>query len=130
MAATQEFYAAFGFTHLVLESDGYFEPMRPWYDRQMPVQHMVLVLPGQGAGIEPVRLHPETMDCRGEWGHRGPMEFAIGVSNLDRAVDQLRARGLQFRSDPQTVDVGTGEWRCAYFQDPDGLYVCLVEARY
>jgi catechol 2,3-dioxygenase-like lactoylglutathione lyase family enzyme len=131
MTATQDFYATLGFSsQLVLESDGYFEPMRPWYDREMPLQHMVLVLPGQGAGIEPVQLHPETMDGRGEWGHRGPMEFAISVSNLDQAFDQLRASGLQFHSDPQTVDVGTGEWRYAYFQDPDGLYVSLVEARY
>ena len=29
MAATREFYSAFGFSHLILESDGYFEPMRP-----------------------------------------------------------------------------------------------------
>jgi catechol 2,3-dioxygenase-like lactoylglutathione lyase family enzyme len=130
MTATREFYAAFGFSHLVLESDGYFEPMRPWYDREMPLQHMILVLPGQGAGIEPVRLHPDTLDCRGAWGHRGPMEFAIGVTNLDRAVDQLRVVGVGFRGDPQTLDVGTGEWRYAYIDDPDGLYVSLVEPRY
>lgn len=130
MAVTREFYAGFGFSHLVLESRGYFEPMRPWYDREMPVQHMILVLPGQGAGIEPVQLLPDTLDCRGEWGHRGPMEFAIGVSNLDQAVDQLTAVGVSFRSDKQAVDVGTGEWRYAYFTDPDGLYVSLVEPRY
>lgn len=130
MTATREFYAAFGFSHLVLESNGYFEPMRPWYDREMPLQHMVLVLPGQGAGIEPVRLHPDTLDCRGAWGHRGPMEFAIGVTNLGRAFDQLRAAGVGFRGDPQTLDVGTGEWRYAYIDDPDGLYVSLVEPRY
>jgi catechol 2,3-dioxygenase-like lactoylglutathione lyase family enzyme len=132
MTATREFYADFGFSqdHLVLESDGYFEPMRPWYDREMPRQHMILVLPGQGAGIEPVQLHEEIMDCRGEWGHVGPMEFAIGVTNLDQAITQLTASGVQFRCDPQTVDVGTGEWRYAYLTDPDGLYVSLVEPRY
>ena len=130
MTVTREFYGSLGFSHLVLESDGYFEPMRPWYPREMPRQHMILVLPGQGAGIEPVRLHPETLDRRGEWGHRGPMEFAIGVSNLDRACAQLRRAGVQFHSDPQLVDVGVGEWRYAYFEDPDGLYVSLVEARY
>ena len=130
MTVTREFYGSLGFAHLVLESDGYFEPMRPWYPREMPRQHMILVLPGQGAGIEPVRLHPETLDRRGEWGHRGPMEFAIGVSNLDRACAQLRRAGVQFHSDPQLVDVGVGEWRYAYFEDPDGLYVSLVEARY
>jgi catechol 2,3-dioxygenase-like lactoylglutathione lyase family enzyme len=132
MAVTREFYADFGFTQdrLVLESDGYFEPMRPWYDREMPRQHMILVLPGQGAGIEPVQLREEIKDCRGEWGHLGPMEFAIGVTNLDQAYEQLSASGLEFRGDIQTVDVGTGEWRYAYFTDPDGLYVSLVEPRY
>jgi catechol 2,3-dioxygenase-like lactoylglutathione lyase family enzyme len=130
MAATRAFYRAFGFSQLVLESDGYFEPMRAWYDREMPKQHMILVLPGQGAGIEPVRLPPPAMDCRGEWGHLGPMEFAIRVSNLDRAFALLSASGIRFLADPQTVDVGTGEWRYAYFQDPDGLYVSLVEPRY
>ncbi len=130
MTATRELYGGFGFDQLVLESDGYFEPMRPWYPREMPRQHMILVLPGQGAGIEPVRLHPETVDRRGEWGHVGPMEFAIGVSNLDKAHEHLRRTGLEFHSEPQLVDVGVGEWRFAYFQDPDGLYVSLVEARY
>ena len=92
--------------------------------------HWILVLPGQGAGIEPVRLLPETVDGRGTWGHVGPMEFAIGTTNIDRAVVELRSRGITFYSEPQTVDVGTGEWRYAYFQDPDGLAVSLVEARY
>ena len=130
MAATREFYARFGFSHLVFETNGYFEPMRPWFSRPLPRMHMMLVLPGQGAGIEPVRLHPETMDGRGPWGHLGPMEFAIGVSNLDRAISELRSAGTTFCSEAQTVDVGTGEWRYAYFQDPDGLAVSLVEARY
>jgi catechol 2,3-dioxygenase-like lactoylglutathione lyase family enzyme len=130
MSATREFYARLGFTHLVLESDGYFEPMRPWYAREMPRQHMILVLPGQGAGIEPVRLHPETVDRRGEWGHRGPMEFAIGVSHLERAYAELGRVGVRFLSEPQVVELGNGEWRYAYLEDPDGLYVSLVEARY
>ncbi len=129
MQATREFYGRLGFSHLVLESDGFFEPMRPWYPRQMPRQHMILVLPGQGAGIEPVRL-AELTDCAGEWGHLGPMDFAIGVSNLERAVAELRSWGVVFHSDPVTVDVGSGEWRYAYFADPDGLYVCLSEGRY
>jgi len=129
MAATREFYGQLGFTHFVFETDGYFEPMRPWYPREMPRQHMVLVLPGQGAGIEPVQLHP-TLDGRGTWGHAGPMEFAIGVSNLDAACAELRSAGIAFHSGPHTVDVGTGEWRYAYFHDPDGLAVSLVEARF
>lgn len=130
MATTREFYRRLGFEHVVLESDGYFEPMRPWYQGRMPRQHIVLVLPGQGAGIEPVRLHPEAPDCRGAYGHAGPMEFAIGVTNLDRSYSELTAVGVRFHCGPQVVDVGTGEWRYAYFEDPDGLFVSLVETRY
>ena len=33
MAATREFYGRLGFSHFVFETDGYFEPMRPWYAR-------------------------------------------------------------------------------------------------
>jgi catechol 2,3-dioxygenase-like lactoylglutathione lyase family enzyme len=129
MAVSREFYGQLGFRHFVFETDGYFEPMRPWFARPMPRMHIVFVIPGQGAGIEPVRLYPETLDCRGPWGHAGPMEFAIGVSNLGLVFQELQQR-VEFYSEPQVVDVGTGEWRYAYIKDPDGLYVSFVEARY
>ena len=58
------------------------------------------------------------------------MEFAVGVSNLERACDQLARAGVTLLGEPQSVDVGTGEWRYAYLVDPDGLYVSLVEPRY
>lgn len=130
MGTTRAFYERLGFTQLVLESDDYFEPMRSWYPTEMPRQHIVLALPGLGAGIEPVKLHSETIDCRGEWGHCGPMEFAIGVTNLEKACSELRGVGVRLLSDIHRVDVGTGEWGYAYFEDPDGLYVSLVEPRY
>lgn len=130
MDATREFYARLGFEELLFESHGFFDAMAPWYSGPLPDQHMVLVQPAKGAGIEPVRLDPLGPDCRGEWGHLGPMEFSVGVSNIERAVDALSAQGVQFRSEVQSVDVGTGEWKYAYLQDPDGLYVSLVEARY
>jgi catechol 2,3-dioxygenase-like lactoylglutathione lyase family enzyme len=130
MAATREFYSHLGFTDLLFESKGFFDAMAPWYSGPLPDQHMVLVRPEQGAGIEPVRLSPLAPEARGQWGHVGPMEFAVGVSNIDLAVTQLQQAGVEFHSEPQTVDVGTGEWKYAYLQDPDGLYVSLVEARY
>ncbi|MCF6508120.1 hypothetical protein E9549_11985 [Blastococcus sp. MG754426] len=129
MDATREFYARLGFTELLFESHGFFDAMAPWYStRPLPDQHFVLAhAAGGGAGIEPVRLSPPGPDCRGEWGHLGPMEFAVGVTDLDAAVSELRATGVRFRSDVQAVDVGAGEWRYAYLEDPDGLYVSLVE---
>ena len=58
------------------------------------------------------------------------MEFAVGVSNLERAFDHLGRAGVELLGEPQSVDVGSGEWRYAYLVDPDGLYVSLVEPRY
>lgn len=130
MDATREFYARLGFDQLLFESHGFFDAMRPWYAGAPPDQHMVLVQAGQGAGIEPVRLTPQAPDCRGEWGHVGPMEFAVGVTNLEQAMTALEAKGVRFLSGAQSVDVGTGEWKYAYLVEPDGSYVSLVEARY
>ena len=128
--ASRAFYAPLGFDEMLFESTEFFEPMAPWYDRELPEQHMIMMLSAQGAGIEPCRLTPLGPDCRGEWAHLGPMEFAIGVSNLERACDYVRSIGVELLGEPQRVDVGTGEWGYAYLRDPDGLYVSLVEPRY
>ena len=95
-----------------------------------PTQHMTMPMPAQGAAIEPVVLDPPGHDCRGSWGHLGPMDFAVRVGNIDAAAAQLREWGATVHGAPQSVDVGTGEWRYAYFAEPDGNYVALVEARY
>jgi catechol 2,3-dioxygenase-like lactoylglutathione lyase family enzyme len=129
MATCRSFYERMGFGEMLFESFEFFEPMAPWYDREIPDQHMVMLMSGQGGAIEPCRLTPLGPDCRGEWGHVGPMEFAVGVSNLERASEWLRAQGVDVHA-AQSVDVGSGDWRYAYVTDPDGLYVALVEPRY
>lgn len=135
MERTREFYGRLGFTELLFESTEFFDPMapwyrEPWYSGDLPAQHMTMPMAAQGAAIEPVVLDPPGHDCRGEWGHLGPMELAIGVANLDAGIAELEGRGVELVGAPQTVDVGTGEWRYAYFAEPDGNYVSLVEARY
>ena len=127
---TRAFYEQLGFTEMLFESTEFFDPMAPWYPGEPPGQHMIMLLSAQGAGIEPVVLDPPGPDCRGEWGHIGPFEFAVGVGNLEQGIARLRDLGVELRRAPQTLDVGTGEWRYAYFRDPDDLYVSLVEARY
>jgi catechol 2,3-dioxygenase-like lactoylglutathione lyase family enzyme len=124
------FYEQLGFTEMLFESTEFFDPMAPWYPGEPPGQHMIMLLAAQGAGIEPVVLDPPGPDCRGEWGHIGPFEFAVGVGNLEQGVGRLRDLGVELRGAPETLDVGTGEWRYAYFRDPDDLHVSLVEARY
>jgi predicted enzyme related to lactoylglutathione lyase len=58
------------------------------------------------------------------------MDFGIKVGNIDAAAASLRARGVAVHGEPQSVDVGSGEWRYVSFAEPDGNYVALVEARY
>src|SRR5687768_7681758 len=111
MARTRAFYERLGFDSLLFESVEFFDPMAPWYrppwydPDALPAQHMTMPMPGQGAAIEPAVLDPPGHDCRGEWGHLGPMEFAVGVANLERAIAELRADGVGIHGDPQTVDV-------------------------
>ena len=130
MARSRAFYEQLGFTEMLFESLDFFEPMAPWYPYGSPDQHMIMMLASQGAAIEPVVLDPEGPDCRGEWGHIGPFDFAVGVTSLERGLDVLLAMGVE-TGEPVTVDIGGGgEWRYASFRDPDDLYVTLVEARY
>lgn len=135
MARTRAFYERLGFTELLFESTEFFDPMAPWYrapwySENLPAQHMTMPMAAQGAAIEPVVLDPPGHDCRGEWGHLGPMEFAIGVSNLEQGIAELGRQGIELVGGLQAVDVGGGEWCYAYFAEPDGNYVSLVEARY
>jgi catechol 2,3-dioxygenase-like lactoylglutathione lyase family enzyme len=129
MARTRVFYEQLGFTEMLFESTEFFDPMAPWYPGDPPDQHMIMLLSAQGAGIEPVVLDPAGPDCRGEWGHIGPFEFAVGVGNLEQGLARLDELGVE-HGEPVTLDVGTGEWRYASFRDPDDLYVSLVEPRY
>ena len=67
---------------------------------------------------------------RGEWGHLGTFEFAIGSRCLERSLDYLAAQDIKLVGDPAVIDLGGGAtWRYAYFADPDGLYVCVAEVR-
>jgi len=126
---TRAFYQRLGFTGMVFDSDGVFEPMDPWFPSgKAPRMKMTLLTNPFGAGMEPVESFPPSPDMRGEWGHLGPFDFGVGTRNLDVAAREL---DLQLESEPQTVDLGGGaSWRYAYFADPDGTYVCLTEARY
>ena len=130
MTRTRGFYERLGFTEPLFESTEFFDPMADWYPADPPDQHMVMLMAAQGAAIEPVVLDPPGPDCRGEWGHIGPFEFAVGVGSLEAGVDELRRLGVELKGEPVTIDVGTGEWRYAYFRDPDDLFVSLVEPRY
>jgi catechol 2,3-dioxygenase-like lactoylglutathione lyase family enzyme len=136
MARTRAFYEQLGFTELLFESFDFFDPMAPWYrppwydPAALPRQHMAMPMAPQGAAIEPTVLDPPGHDCRGEWGHLGPMDFGIRVANIDAAVAALRSAGVEMYGDPRSLSVDGGEWRYVAFAEPDGNYVSLVEPRY
>jgi catechol 2,3-dioxygenase-like lactoylglutathione lyase family enzyme len=128
---TREFYRGLGFTGQLFESDGYFEPMHPWFHpRTPPRQRMMLLTSPLGGALEPVQHFPPSPDMRGEWGHLGTFEFAIGARCIDSALEYLAANGIELVDEPATIDLGGGAtWRYAYFRDPDDLYVCVTEVR-
>jgi catechol 2,3-dioxygenase-like lactoylglutathione lyase family enzyme len=136
MARSRAFYEQLGFDSLLFESFGFFDPMAPWFEppwydpEHLPTQHMTMPMSAQGAAIEPCVLAPLGHDCRGDWGHLGPMDFGVRVGNIDAAAATLSARGVQLHGPLQSIDVGTGDWRYVYLQEPDGNYFQLVEARY
>jgi len=131
MDRTLDFYDKLGFTGMLFDSDGYFEPMGPWYvGREAPRQHMVLKTNPRGGGIEPVQHFPPSPPMHGEWGHAGPMDFGVGTTNLEREVERLKAEGIEFFGDPQTIESDTGSWSYVYVKEPDGNYVCLSESRF
>ena len=129
---TRAFYRQLDFGGMLFDSDGVFEPMGPWFaSGEAPRMKMTLLTNPHGAGMEPVEQVPLGPDARGDWGHVGPFDFGIGVRSLDTAVRQLGELGIELRGEPGTVDLGGGaSWRYAYFTDPDGIFVCLTEARY
>lgn len=128
---TRQFYCSLGFTGQLFESDGYFEPMHPWFHpRTPPRQRMMLLTSPYGGALEPVQHYPPSPDMRGEWGHLGTYEFAIGSRCLERALDHLDSLGIKLVGDPVEIDLGGGaSWRYAYFRDPDDLFVSVTEVR-
>jgi lactoylglutathione lyase len=55
-----------------------------------------------------------------QFGH-----FAFGVSDLDRARDELARHGVTFTRGPYTVSAGGS--RIAFVRDPDGVEIELIE---
>jgi catechol 2,3-dioxygenase-like lactoylglutathione lyase family enzyme len=123
------FYKSLGFTELLMDYKGVMEDMASFFPEPFE-QRVVILLNYHGCGIEPVQNFPSTKDLRGAWGHLGPMEFAIGVNNLEKACEELNKKGIELLCDPQSIDVSSGEWKYAYIVEPDNNYVSLVEARF
>lgn len=129
MENSLKFYRELGYTEMLCDFKGVLEAMNPWFPEPIE-QRLVLMYNYYGGGIEPVEHFPPSKDLRGSWGHLGAMEFAIGVSNLEKACEELRKKSIELLSPPQTIEVSSGQWKYVYIAEPDYNYVSLVEARY
>lgn len=122
------FYRGLGFTDLVADFQGVLDTMSHWFpDPKGQEQRLVLLDSPEGAGIEAVQQINQTKDCRGSWGHLGPMEFAIEVRDMDAACAGLRDRGIELLCSPQTIIADGVRWSYVYFAEPDGIYVSLIQ---
>ena len=58
----------------------------------------------------------------------GSSHIALYVDDLDAACAELRAKGVQFRSPPVTVDAGANKGaKGVYLLDPDGITIELFQ---
>lgn len=124
---SEAFYRKLGLTKPIWSMQGVIKEMRPWHGKEQEMR--IIILAGEsGSCIELVQQLPETKDCRGLWGHLGPMDFSIQVTDLEKAMQDMKKRGIEFCGEPMVLRGNGGEWRYVYFIEPDGNYVSLVEA--
>jgi catechol 2,3-dioxygenase-like lactoylglutathione lyase family enzyme len=130
---TEAFYARLGFTVKLFDMAGINEPMNPWFEkvgRTPPNQRFMMLMSPHGGSLEPVSQDPAGADMRGEWGHLGTFEFALGARNLDLAIAYLASIDVPLIGEPADIRLPGGRsWRYAYFRDPDGLFVNVTEVR-
>ncbi len=124
MDSTLDFYRKLGFTDMV------FDPRLNATPRPTPPRAVVTMMANYyGAWIEPIQLNGSKPYNKG-WAHAGPMEFAVEVTNIDKAYQDLQQEGVKFLCSPQTVEVSSGSWKYAYVVEPNKLFVSLIEQRY
>jgi catechol 2,3-dioxygenase-like lactoylglutathione lyase family enzyme len=110
----------------------------PWLDNEdllavggtagATMRMAVLLLPGLGgtlnliefAGLERSQIHARPHDP-------GTIHLSLGVDQLESWVDRMRDHGHEPVAEPRRISVGPGAARIAFFADPDGFYIELVE---
>jgi len=60
----------------------------------------------------------------------GTFHLAFEVDDIDKTMEELKKRGIKFTSAPNVVEGGEFKgWVWAYFKDPDGHQLEVVENR-
>lgn len=132
MDTTVEFYRKLGFIEPIFDYTGTLPSMATMFPPKPPKMKIRMTGNYYGAWIEPIELLPpyKPSPFKKAFGHLGAMEFAIGVTNLEKTYADLLKKGFKFHSPPQTVKVDSGEWKYVYIVEPDNLFVSLIEPRY
>ena len=75
--------------------------------------------------IEPKMTGQAYASC----SNNGIGRIALGVDDIDKEYNDLKGKGVEFLSPPQTLDVqGFGDFKFCCFRDPDGIVLEFVEA--
>jgi catechol 2,3-dioxygenase-like lactoylglutathione lyase family enzyme len=61
--------------------------------------------------------------------HAGIARIALHTANLQKTYEELKARGIEFYSEPQVLQLAGGSCLFACFEDPDGTVLELIEFR-
>jgi catechol 2,3-dioxygenase-like lactoylglutathione lyase family enzyme len=74
---------------------------------------------------------PSPIDAPMPQNALGAQHVAFHVDDCQAKYDELVAKGVHFLSPPNAIDEGIlAGWRWAYFTDPDGITLELVEVAY
>lgn len=61
--------------------------------------------------------------------HAGITRIALHTSNLQKTYEELKAKGIEFYSEPQVMQFHSGSSLFVCFEDPDGTVLELIEFR-
>lgn len=132
MDESMSFYGdILGFKREVFDYTGDMGLMAPMLPSPPPEMKLKMLSNSHRPGFIEIFQHlppykPPTTGAH--WGDIGHMEFAIDVSNIEKAYDELQRKGAKFLCPPQSIDLPpSGEWKYAYLAEPNGLNVSLVE---
>jgi catechol 2,3-dioxygenase-like lactoylglutathione lyase family enzyme len=74
---------------------------------------------------------PADNDTPIQQNYLGAMHLAFHVDDIQATCEDLKAKGVTFLSEPNTVDEGVlAGWRWVYFHDPDLIPLELVQVAY
>ncbi len=98
-----------------------FKIQRQWKAERPPLEEIAFI-ELNGSVIELFSVKGPAPVSTEEW-QIGCRKFAIGVDDVDKAIEYLKTRGVEISREPVTV----GTLKVAGIKDPDGLTIELIQ---